>query len=286
MSKKHSLLIVVAACFMSLLLAACSVAPSDKSEQQTQETLQGESVKESSVLTEKAEDETESQSESIAEMSIEEVSEVVEEGQEEISEPEPESGAIERTGYDYSWTSNGEDDRIGYGELVYSLKKVKVVDSLADMPGEEDHFLRDFARAVYYENGQETVVSYPDYVLEDGSFDHGIRLVLAEIEVTSHDAEGLDDEHGYSDPYVFRSDAIMFLQDTGDNDRQYYLGYFDQYGSCEEHSLLYRLEPGETTTVTIGFIICERMDGSQIDLADLRGMIVQNNELQFLDLGL
>ena len=79
---------------------------------------------------------------------------------------------------------------------------------------------------------------------------------------------------------------LMFLQDTGDNDRQYYLGYFDQYGSCEEHSLLYRLEPGETTTVTIGFIICERMDGSQIDLADLRGMIVQNNELQFLDLGL
>ena len=169
---------------------------------------------------------------------------------------------------------------------MYSLKKVRVVDSLQDMPGEEEHFFADYARIVLMEDGKETVISYPDYVKEDGSFDYGAKLLLAEIEVKSNDAAGLDDAHGYSDPYLFRADTILYLQDTTDNERTYYMGYFDGFGAYEEDSLLYRLEPGETTSITIGFVICERMDGNPVNLLDLQGMIFRGMEMELLDLGL
>ena len=278
MKKKH--LLVVLVCMISLLLAACSgtAGKTGETEENVQQSSQEESVSQSG--------ESSGKEESVTEASLPE--EAAEEKQDQTTEsiPASESEPIEKSGYDYTWTSNGEGDRIGSGELVYSLKKVRVVDSLQDMPGEEEHFFADYARIVLMEDGKETVISYPDYVKEDGSFDYGAKLLLAEIEVKSNDAAGLDDAHGYSDPYLFRADTILYLQDTTDNERTYYMGYFDGFGAYEEHSLLYRLEPGETTSITIGFVICERMDGNPVNLLDLQGMIFRGMEMELLDLGL
>ena len=271
MKKKH--LLVVLVCMMSLLLAACSgtAGKTGETEENVQQSSQEESVSQSG--------ESSGKEESVTEASLPE--EAAEEEQDQTTEsiPASESEPIEKSGY-------GEGDLIGSGELVYSLKKVRVVDSLQDMPGEEKHFFADYARIVLMENGKETVISYPDYVKEDGSFDYGAKLLLAEIEVKSNDAAGLDDAHGYSDPYLFRADTILYLQDTTDNERTYYMGYFDGFSAYEEDSLLYRLEPGETTSITIGFVICERMDGNPVNLSDLQGMIFRGMEMELLDLGL
>ena len=84
-------------------------------------------------------------------------------------------------------------------------------------------------------------------------------------------------------------------QDYGENsleeqgERLYYPYFFDQAVTDYPetmHPFLFKISPGETRTITLGTLVCERRDGTEVNLSDIGIVIKQNTKYLYFDLGL
>lgn len=92
----------------------------------------------------------------------------------------------------------------------------------------------------------------------DGTSKAGWNLVLVDVKVTSHNAAARLGDYPDKDPYLFRGDGVCTLANLNLKYEGNYLvrniDYFSELGKYPEHYVLYRLEPGETISFTIGFL--------------------------------
>ncbi len=134
----------------------------------------------------------------------------------------------------------------------------------------------------------------PLFIGEDGAFDRDMYMVFTQVEITNDGAstqvlgESLDETDTYplgylTDPYLFGGQYLLELSDAG-RSAVYAPEFFSFYGEgydprgTEEWGeyynsanacLAFRLEPGETRIVTLGFIITPDASGALPDPASL-----------------
>lgn len=103
---------------------------------------------------------------------------------------------------------------------------------------------------------------YPDSVDENGDLLDGY-LILVDLTLKNIDArnEYLNYQTGEmvprdGDPYIFRAMQFVFLQDRSapEHTPSKNARYFSGLNSLEVHPMAFRLEPGETTSIQIGFL--------------------------------
>lgn len=104
------------------------------------------------------------------------------------------------------------------------------------------------------------VAKYPDFLDEAGHLSPGCYLVQADITVENVDAKTMEEEYG--DPCLFRADDLFLV--NLDSSGSTTMDYFSLAGEYEAHPMLYRLEPGNTISYTIGFLVGENwaVDGA------------------------
>lgn len=115
----------------------------------------------------------------------------------------------------------------------------------------------------------------PTFIHEDGSFDEDMYMIFVELEITNEDCstEVIDETGPYTtgyltDPYLFGGQYLLELTEAGNTGRTYEPSFYSFYGegfdpeglnirgyNFADACLAFRLEPGETRTVTLGFII-------------------------------
>lgn len=109
-------------------------------------------------------------------------------------------------------------------------------------------------------NNENTWVEYewPVCLNQDGTPKEGWNLVLVDVKVTNYDAAAQLGDYSKTDPYLFRGDGVCTLVDLRLKYENNYIAqnidYFSELGKYPEHYVLYRLEPGESITFTIGFL--------------------------------
>jgi len=104
---------------------------------------------------------------------------------------------------------------------------------------------------------------YPDFLDENGHLSPGCYLVQVDITVENVDAQAIEEEYG--DPCLFRADDLFLVKldaSPGTIDGHRVAGYrnvdfFSLAGEYDAHPMLYRLEPGNTVSYTIGFLADE-----------------------------
>lgn len=164
--------------------------------------------------------------------------------------------------------SNG----LASGLLQVTVKSAEQITDVSELPPQE-HF---------FEN-------YDHHVLSDGTMKEGSSFILLKLEVKSLDAAAKPDR--YNDPYVFRADDLLTLIDlTEKQGKNYYyipVDYFSLYGQESEHSLAFRLSPGETVEFDVGYFVGKKKDGSERDFSRLRACTTSGNaNSDFVDLKL
>lgn len=189
------------------------------------------------------------------------------------------------------------------GSLCCMFSNARLAHKLNDLPTPDTSHFRDGQSLYFLRNNEETLVDLDDkeFIQEDGNFFAGAYMVLVDVTVASHNAadwtksetyaqsDGVKVPAGeYSDPYLFRADALVWLSDLSiettnlegsskpDSYRTQSLNYFSELGEVQEDPILFRLEPGEETCFTIGFLAGDkRMGGindlSMLALSDLSG---------------
>ena len=112
----------------------------------------------------------------------------------------------------------------------------------------------------------------PTFIRGDGSFDEGMYMIFVELEIKNLDCSSyvLGEGGGtLNDPYLFGGQYLLELTDAGNTRRTYWPDFYSFYGesfdaeaagayenyNAANACLAFRLEPGETRTVTLGFII-------------------------------
>ena len=192
----------------------------------------------------------------------------------------------------FEYSAETAPHQILSGKMQFTVSNSRVATHRKDMPG------GDFSEAIaeIWMNGEvKEYVCYsqrfPSFILDDGSFVEGAKLVMVDVTVTNVDAKMRTqkdaDENGkgggdYIDPYVFRVDSLLGFADTKEttdaisafggvsstgNYPQLNACYFSLLNECEEHSSAFRLEPGETMTYTVGIVVGNNQDGSERDLS-------------------
>ncbi len=170
------------------------------------------------------------------------------------------------------------------GELHYTLSNVRLICHQKDIPRAEG-FQEDAAcifpglAANPFEN---TSIYYPDFITEDGSFLPGAYLLLVDITVTSNGAKAYTiydlDEGGYpkgqfEEDNLFHADSMLGLMSTpqyvAGETLFYGIDYYSERGKLEEHPLIYRLDPGQSTTFTLGFLVDDEAYGGRFNIEEL-----------------
>lgn len=194
------------------------------------------------------------------------------------------------------------------GQLSCVINKISLVDSKTTELLDAG-FLSD-AAAQFSEGNTDVdkaALPYPQFVQPDGSFLPGVYMLLIDISVTNNNAKCFTlrdlDELGnplglYDDPYIFRADGLLFIQDTheGDNGVLEFqngndvyttvnargIDYFDKKGFRAEHPYVFRLESGETLSLQLGFVVTDLEAGGIHDLDSLYLTKVPGNTAAFV----
>ena len=210
----------------------------------------------------------------------------------------PEQVKKERMTIGDGWEETNETNGgvILNGTIVYTILGARAVTNIQDVSMTEKSFLAYDSIIIWYENYQEKSMAYPECVQEDGSLAHGAKLILVDIKVENIDAESAYSERKGYDLDLFRADSILQFCDYGDmsllpeeGERLYYPYFFDQAAtdySEQMNPFLYKISPGETKIITVGTLVCERYDGTKVNLSDLGVVIKQNAKHLYFDLGL
>lgn len=179
------------------------------------------------------------------------------------------------------------DGNMKSGKLIYTLTGARAVNHAADIP--EGSFSDSGGYLFMFPDGKEALYTYPEFIQEDGSFIDGAYLVLVDFTVESQDAvcKTPDDVEPdgtgggkYSDPYIFQADSFFPVYDTSQADpsnpdsagnryRSYYLAFFSMLNNREEHPYAFRLLPGETVGLTVGYLVGDNVDGTPNDLTNV-----------------
>ena len=175
------------------------------------------------------------------------------------------------------------------GHLSCKVTNVRVVTEAAECPPKE-FFSEDMIWAMV--DGESIEYEYEEWFTEGGAFDHGGRLLLADLTVTNVDAHmRLDNGTFYEtgdflDPYLFYGYYVVTLADltrieaSGDGSHQNYTNHSTDYYSymgqffTEDNpdSIGYepyaiRIAPGETVKYTVGFLLDTDEEGNPKDLS-------------------
>lgn len=142
-----------------------------------------------------------------------------------------------------------------HGYLSFTLSNVRYL-------GQGDAWPQtNYLNEAYLElNNENTWVEYewPVCLNQDGTPKKGWNLVLVDVKVTNYDAAARLGDYSDTDPYLFRGDGVCTLIDLRLKYENNYVAqnidYFSELGKYPEHYVLYRVEPGESVTFTIGFL--------------------------------
>lgn len=183
--------------------------------------------------------------------------------------------------YIFQFSETPNSDLLKEGQLIHTVLDMHIIKDINDF-ALEGKFADFGSVCIYSDNGEETIYHYPDFVDETGRFLDDIELLLLTISIESFNAHhwtSADINENpyvggmYSDPYIFRIDGIYSLQkdfgsgfSAGD-----YPAFFSEMDSVDEHPFAYRLEPGNETVVTIGFLIGDNpVTGKHLDYSNMR----------------
>ena len=140
------------------------------------------------------------------------------------------------------------------GQLEVTITDAKVTTSISEQGVRNGFFLSD-AYITINNEPDNTVYQYPDFIKSDGSFVEGVYLIVLDLLVENIDAK----TELYEDPYIFRADSIVTLinlkEKDGANFKYNNPDWFSLIESLPQHSSAFRLEPGETANLSIGFLV-------------------------------
>ncbi len=209
----------------------------------------------------------------------------------------------------FTYTSDSTVFNIKEGELVCTVTGANVITRADELPEGSfvpGHNIID----VTDEEGNIRYYTHPyppeeddasrfdgDFILEDGSFMDGVYMVTVDILLENKDCscwtlldEGCSGD--FYDPYLFGIQNLLKLYNLGESadsqnmdSNRIGFAFFSGYGECYDpeapetqydmfnpgnYSLAVRLEPGETKTITVGFLVTRRSyDGVLPDPGDL-----------------
>ena len=174
------------------------------------------------------------------------------------------------------------------GHFLCTVTDVRIVQDEAECPP-ADLWGSDSLGAIV--DGEEVIFEYEEWFTEGGAYDHGCRIILADVTMTNVDAESeLDDGTNsggpFKDPYLFTAYGVVNLVDLSyvqslggahHSFHSYTLGYYsfirpiseeDWETLGYEHKAI-RIAPGETVSFTVGFLLHADDEGGTRDLSRL-----------------
>lgn len=169
---------------------------------------------------------------------------------------------FEVTTFDWTW------HYLESGKLVVTVNDVWVITHEDGIP--EEGGVYPFDTNLYMGEGWTEYYGHPDYIQEDGAFLEGVFMILANVTVENQDAKCRLEEGDIlnTDPYLFKIWNILKLTEL-DLPRYWNANYFSLYNPDAQHSMGFHLEPGETVTFTVGYLVGDKWDGSTRDLSEL-----------------
>lgn len=181
-------------------------------------------------------------------------------------------------GLPVSYTIEPPSHSLRAGKLICSFRNIRLTDS---MEGLKLSCFRWDAN-IYFE-GQN--LKSPAFLAEDGEhFVPGVYLLLVDVTVKSDGAESCTrrdrDKWGnllgeFDDPCLFRADDLLFIVDLAPELTSkgyfgaYSMDYYSGMGLRAEHPLMFRLEPGESVDMTVGFLVSDVRRGGDTYLDSL-----------------
>lgn len=192
------------------------------------------------------------------------------------------------------------------GHLLCKVTDARIITKQEDCPPKEHLEASNLYASI---DGERVRFPYEEWFSEGGAFDHGCRFLMAELTVTNVDAVSPTDTNlegvVYNDPYRFAPHNFVRLANlcdlsTTEEEQSYYkiaVTYCspwldapedDPATSGQEH-VSFRVQPGETVTFTVGFLLNTNRDGTPLDPSML--MLCRSSESGvetglFIDLGL
>lgn len=189
--------------------------------------------------------------------------------------------AIVETGsIDFEWTSDAHWG-IKSGKLEFTIDNARITTTVPSDGGFYGGWVTLF-------KGNESLdYEYPDYIMDEREFIDGVYLALVDVKVYSDNAIGYtkqdSDHHGipkgeYNDPYLFSAQVIGFFTDMSieyieEKHHSFYstnANYYSKLNNYPEHPFLFRIEPGETVTFTLGVVVGAKEKGGINDVTMLR----------------
>lgn len=192
--------------------------------------------------------------------------------------PAPAQAAGTEAGFPLSYAIEPPSHSLRAGRLLCTVHGVRLTDSAEGL--KRSCFRWD---ANIYFGGQN--LKSPAFLSEDGKhFIPGVYLLLVDVTVksdgaescTRHDRDGLGALNGlFDDPCLFRADELLFVVDLAPalTSKGYYgaysADYFSGMGQRAEHPLVFRLKPGESVDLTLGFLVGDAHHGGSTHLESL-----------------
>ena len=170
------------------------------------------------------------------------------------------------------------------GRLFYTVNSVELISHLDQLNTKINGFTTEACGIWDDENAQWLQSDMPGCIHTDGSFQDGCSLMLVHITVESDNA-ALDTQSSENsdNPYLFNASSLLVLTDLSQPIGKHYLSFYADYFSglndYSEHEYAFYLEPGNSTELTLGFIIGREEFDKKADLASLRlsnGTIIIN----------
>ena len=159
------------------------------------------------------------------------------------------------------------------GRLIYTVTDIRVAKHADELPIGIDGFTCE-ACLTKDENYRWTEGIRPDFIDESGAFAEGWCVVVVDITVYNDDAAMLIGENSNHDPYVFRADSLLNIADCSKPAAYNYPystpDYFSQINRGKGHEFAFRLEPGEETSFSIGFMVSTELMLGAYDLRNLK----------------
>lgn len=194
---------------------------------------------------------------------------------EDISVTTPSETAAPAQDEKPSFTYNDENASwMKSGSLKVTLDGARLIEYRSDIPNEGMFVSGAFFTR--FPHKTEDVFYYPNCFDSDGKFVEGAFLVLADVTFQNIDGVGYTkDDWGpdavgvpENDPYIFNAGMLLRLANLkepkvdGPFYRSWDIAYID--GPMD-----FRIEPGESISMTVGFLVCCAFDGSPIDRTQL-----------------
>jgi hypothetical protein len=165
------------------------------------------------------------------------------------------------------------DNSFVFGRLIYTLTDIRVAKHADELPIGTDGFTYE-ACLTKDENNRWTEGIRPDFIDDSGAFAEGWSVVVVDITVYNDDAAMLLGENSNHDPYVFRADSLLNIADCSKPAAYNYPystpDYFSQINRGKGPEFAFRLEPGEETCFSIGFMVSTELMLGAYDIHNLK----------------